>query len=176
MRNEWKRRQWRFFWSETQTFKSCRSIDYARNNKSIMCSNDLCRPIEKYIYVSEKAPICKLSRSKEPKTQQTCGYRHTRKTSRLFKWHRTGVHFCSFNNFANLGSFAKVSVPVESIIPWSQTVFSRSCDTMLSLAEPYVHIIILFLLISFTCIIYMNTIICICVHVYAYVYTYTYMW
>ena len=29
----------------------------------------------------------------------------------------TGVHFKSRINFANLGSFAKVSVPLQSIIP-----------------------------------------------------------
>ena len=32
----------------------------------------------------EKAPIYKLSRSKARKKQQTCGYRHPRKTSGLF--------------------------------------------------------------------------------------------
>ena len=60
----------------------------------------------------EKAPIYKLSRSKAPKTQQTCGYTHTRKTSGLFN------DFSSRNNLANLGSLATVSVPVGSIIPW----------------------------------------------------------
>ena len=30
--------------------------------------------------------------------------------------HGTGVNFISRNNIANLGSFAKISVPVESII------------------------------------------------------------
>ena len=34
-----------------------------------------------------------------------------------FLWHRRGVDFSSRNNFTNLGSFAKVSVPVETIIP-----------------------------------------------------------
>ena len=30
----------------------------------------------------------------------------------------TGVGFNSRNNFANLGSFAKVSVPLQFVIPW----------------------------------------------------------
>ena len=30
----------------------------------------------------------------------------------------TDVDFSSRNNFANLGFFAKVSVPVESVTPW----------------------------------------------------------
>ena len=30
----------------------------------------------------------------------------------LVDWRRKGAHFISRNNFANLGSFAKVSVPV----------------------------------------------------------------
>ena len=35
----------------------------------------------------------------------------------------TGVDFISSNNVANLGSFAKVSVPVGSIIPWFIVAF-----------------------------------------------------
>ena len=30
----------------------------------------------------------------------------------------TGIDSISFNNFANIGSFAKVSIPGQSIIPW----------------------------------------------------------
>ena len=39
----------------------------------------------KNIYLWQgKAPVQRLSRSKAPKTQQICHYRHTRKTSELF--------------------------------------------------------------------------------------------
>ena len=66
----------------------------------------------------EKAPIYKLFPSKAPKTQVTCGYRHTRKTSGLSQWHRTDVALHSFlNNFASLGSFANVLVSVGTVIP-----------------------------------------------------------
>ena len=61
----------------------------------------------------EKAPVYRLSRSKAPKTQQICHYRHTRKTSELFLLFNTGAEFSLRNNFANSGSFAKVSVPVH---------------------------------------------------------------
>ena len=61
----------------------------------------------------EKASVYKLSRSKAPKTQQICHYRHTRKTGKLFLFVNTGVDFSLRNNFANLGSFAKVSIPVH---------------------------------------------------------------
>ena len=44
-------------------------------------------------------------------TRQTCGYRHTTKTSGLFYYHRTGVDFSSHNNFQNSGSSAKVFLP-----------------------------------------------------------------
>ena len=63
----------------------------------------------------EKAPIYKLSRSKAHKIQQICHYRHTRKTSGFL--HDTDINFSSRNNFSDLGPFAKVSVPVGSIIP-----------------------------------------------------------
>ena len=67
----------------------------------------------------EKSPIYKLSRSKTFKTRQICHYRHARKTSGLYLLHDTGVDFSSSNNFANLDSFAKVSVTVGFIIPWT---------------------------------------------------------
>ena len=38
-----------------------------------------------------------------------------------FLLYNTGVDFSSRNNFANLGSFAKVSVPVQCIIPCIDT-------------------------------------------------------
>ena len=53
--------------------------------------------------------------------QQTCGYRHTTKTSELFLLFNMGVDFSSRNNFPNLGSFAKVSIPVKkynSLVRW----------------------------------------------------------
>ena len=62
----------------------------------------------------EKASIYKLSGSKAPKTQQTCHYRHTRKTGEFFSLFNTGVDFSLRNSFANSGSFAKVSVPVHN--------------------------------------------------------------
>ena len=67
-----------------------------------------------------------LSRSKALKTQQTCHYRHTRKTSERFLLYNTGVNFSLRNNFANLGSFAKVSVPVQfiiSLLPTTNDIF-----------------------------------------------------
>ena len=56
----------------------------------------------------EKALIYKLSHNKAPKTQQIYHYRHARKTSGSFLLYYTGV--APRNNFADLGSFAKVFV------------------------------------------------------------------
>ena len=76
----------------------------------------------------KKAPIYKLPRSKAPKTQQICHHRH----ARLFLEHFYGMTWASTlaleNNFANLGSFAKVSVPVRSIIPcYNLNSTNKSC-------------------------------------------------
>ena len=60
----------------------------------------------------EKAPIYKLSRSKAPKTQKTCHYKHEKKSQWTFLLHNMGLDLSSRNNLANLGSFAKYSVPV----------------------------------------------------------------
>ena len=68
----------------------------------------------------KKAPIYKLSRSKAPTTQQICHYKHARKTTRLFYCTTGALIFSSYNNLANLSSFAKVSVPVQSVIPRSK--------------------------------------------------------
>ena len=55
-----------------------------------------------------------LSRSKAPKTQQICHYKHTRKTSELLLLFNTGADFSLRNNLCKLGSFAKVFVPVHN--------------------------------------------------------------
>ena len=67
----------------------------------------------------EKAPIYELSHRKAPKMQQICHYRHATKTTGLFLLYDTSVVFNSLNNFANLISFAKVSIPLQFIIPCS---------------------------------------------------------
>ena len=41
-----------------------------------------------------------------------------KKSQWTFLRHRTGADLSSQNNFTNLGSFAKVFVPVETIVPW----------------------------------------------------------
>ena len=61
-----------------------------------------------------KSTHLRVIRSKAPKTQQICHYRHTRKTGELFLLFNTGVDFSLRNTFANSGSFAKVSVPVHN--------------------------------------------------------------
>ena len=59
----------------------------------------------------EKSPVYRLSRSKAPKTQKICHYRHMRNNNELFLLFNTVVDFSLRNNFANSGSCAKVSVP-----------------------------------------------------------------
>ena len=68
-----------------------------------------------YTYVKtheKKAPINKLSRSK---TQQVGSFTHI--TTDYFSRPLLGWYIGTRKNFAYLGSFAKVSVPVKSIIP-----------------------------------------------------------
>ena len=43
------------------------------------------------------------------------GLQSYEKTNGLSLWHSTGVNFSPRNNVSNFGSFAKVSVPVETI-------------------------------------------------------------
>ena len=72
------------FRSGAQTFSSCRSLGHARGNKSIIFFDDLMQANRNIHLCTEEASIYKLSHSKSPETQQTCGYRHTTKTSGIF--------------------------------------------------------------------------------------------
>ena len=121
-----KRRRWKmkklensdtFFWSGIQTLNSCCSLGYAPGNKSIIFFNDLFKPIEIYDYARKKSPFTSYSAAKHPKHSKFAITDMREKPVDLFFSHDTGVDFSSRNNFANSGSFAKVSFPVESLIP-----------------------------------------------------------
>ena len=61
--------------------------------------------------------LCNLSRSKAPKTQH---FKHPRKNSNFFSYLQPGRYVGARKNAAYLGSHAKVSVAVQSVIPWSR--------------------------------------------------------
>ena len=126
--SEETQRQWRFFRSGTQTLNFCRSLHFARGNKSMV--------YVQMIYVSnwnvhlcqEKSPIYKLSCGKAPNTLQACHYRHATKAfSGLCILYDISIDFSSCNSFANLGFFSKVSVSVGSIIPCVKLLNFKSC-------------------------------------------------
>ena len=98
-----------FFQSDPLPSNSFNSFDYARGNESIFYFTHLCKPIETYIYARKKHPFSSYPEAKQ--TQQTCGYKHTTKTSEPFLFRRTGVDFSFRNNFKTSGSFPKVSIP-----------------------------------------------------------------
>ena len=66
---------------------------------------------------TQKAPIYTLSHSKVPKHNKF-SITNMQENPVDFIWHRKGIDYNFCNNFANLGSFARVSVSVESIILW----------------------------------------------------------
>ena len=67
---------------ENEPLNSCRSLGYARSNKSISIFNGLCKPMELYIYV-RKSTRLQVIPQQSTKTQ-TCGYRRARKNNGLF--------------------------------------------------------------------------------------------
>ena len=70
----------------------------------------------------QKAPIYKLLRSKAPKYRKF-RLTHIFETNQLTSFMVPhGRQLSSRSNFANLGSFAKVSVPVASIIPCTNAI------------------------------------------------------
>ena len=104
------------FRSGTQTLNSCHSPDYARDNK-LLIFNDLCKPIELYIYARKKHPFASYAAANHAKHSKFTITDIREKPVDFFSLYDTGVDFISRNNFSNLGSFAKVSILVGSIIP-----------------------------------------------------------
>ena len=97
------------------------AVSKVKHRHSDLVANFQCASINKStMYVTmhkRKAPINTLSRSKAPKRQLVAGYKHSSKTSGLFKVLNKPI-LCAWNNFANLCFFAKVSIPVKSLTPW----------------------------------------------------------
>ena len=101
-----------FFQRGTQTLNSCCNLD-----KSIISFNDLCKPIEIYINARKKHTFTCYPVSKHPKHSKFANTDIREKPVDLLLLYDTGVDFSSRDDFANLGSFAKVSILVETILP-----------------------------------------------------------
>ena len=74
-----------------QTLNSCRSLGYARGNKSTIYFNSLCKPIE--MSMLGKSTHWQVIQQQSTRMQQTWGYRHATKTSGLFLVRRHGRQF-----------------------------------------------------------------------------------
>ena len=114
-----------FLQGGTQTLNSCRSLDYACGNGSSIYFNDQYK-----IYIM-------LGKSKKIPQQSTQNKANLPlRTCEKNQWtcfiYNTGVNFSSRNNFANLGSFAKPSVPVQSIT-FGVHIIQRSESCLLSI-------------------------------------------
>ena len=101
---------------ETQTSNSCRSFDYARDNKSIICFNDLCKLTEIYISARKKHLFTSYPAAKH-QNAANLGLQTYEKNQWTFLWHHAVVNCIASNNLSNLGSFARVLVPVITITP-----------------------------------------------------------
>ena len=88
-----------------------------------MFSNDLCKLIEIYIYARKKRPFTSYPAAKHPKHSEFAVTDMQQIPLEFLLLYSTCVDFNSRNSFANLGSFAKGSVPVQSIIPWLYAVW-----------------------------------------------------
>ena len=118
-----------FYEVDHRHVKQVASLEYSCVNKSIV-----------YVITHErKARINTLSRSKSPKTQQVEGFTHMIVISNVFSRHRLGWYVCTRENFAYSNSFAKVSIPVKSLIPWaSQGIIVLTGTETLQLFFSYV--------------------------------------
>ena len=71
--------------------------------------------------LAKKQPFTWYPTAKHPRHNKLAVEDIREKPVDFFSWHRTGVDFYSRNSFANLGSLAIVSVPIQSIIPWQDS-------------------------------------------------------
>ena len=102
-----------FSQSRKLTLNFYRSLDYACGSESIIFSSNLCKPIEIYTYVKQMRPFTRYLAAKHPKH---CKFDITdmrQKPVDFFYCTARASTLSSRNNFANLGFFAKVSVPVK---------------------------------------------------------------
>ena len=68
-------------------------------------------------YVKKKRPFTSYLAAKHSKHRKFATTDMRQKPVDFFLLYSAGVNFSSRNNFANLGSFAKVSAPVQFMIP-----------------------------------------------------------
>ena len=95
MENKETQSKWRCVWRNT--------------NIKLLSQSSQCTSI---IYFKDtRYPFTSYSAAKHPKHST-----FARKTSRFYILYYAGVNFNSRNTFANLGSFAKVFIPVQSIV------------------------------------------------------------
>ena len=93
-------------WSRNVKIQSQRSLS-TRYQLYYICFNGLCKPIEKYIYVSKKHPFTSYPATKQQKHSKF-GIKDMReKPVDLFFMCGTGVNFSSRNNFAKLSLLCK---------------------------------------------------------------------
>ena len=108
------RTQSRFFRSETLTLNSCRSLHYARGNESVIYFTNPCKPKEADIYARKKHPFVSYPAAKHPNASNLQLQTYEKNQWTLFNNTARASSLSSRNNFQNLGSFAKVSVPVKN--------------------------------------------------------------
>ena len=80
--------------------------------------------------VGKKHPFTSYLAEKHPKRSKFAITDMRQKPVNLFLLYVTSVGFNSRNNFVNLGSFAKVSVPLKFIIPWTKSLLHHSVVKM----------------------------------------------
>ena len=119
MKSEKKPEKVTLFPEVEQTINSCRSLDYACDNKSIIYVPIIYAGQEKKSTLAKKHPFtsCLAAKHQNAAILVLLQPYKTNQWTVINKRHRQVSTFSSLNNFINLGSFKKVSVFVETIIP-----------------------------------------------------------
>ena len=109
-----------------------RSLDCARENESLICFSTIYASHYKYSFMLGKSTYLQVILQKSTQNGRNSPLQTCDENQWTFVLYNMGVSFNSRNNFVNLGFFAKVSVPLQFIIPcWQQIQCSSYCLSVL---------------------------------------------
>ena len=120
IRNKEARQECRFLLVETHERSTSIAILTVHSETGLLNTFQRSMQANRNIYGRKKHPFTSYP-TKAPKTQQICHYRIATKIRELLLLHDTSVCFNSRNISFQLRFFAKVSVSLQFIIPWSSS-------------------------------------------------------
>ena len=107
--------------SKTLTLNSCRSLDYAHGNESIIYFTHLCKPMETHICARKKHPFATYPAAKHPNAANLLLQTYDKNQWTFF------INTARASTLALAIILLKFSFLLRSIIPWVKYQITISC-------------------------------------------------